>query len=82
MFPRPSHTPLTIVDSHYLGNMLLIGALPQLSLELLQAFEVKVIVFCTDGRLDCKVIPTGCDVFVFPATFAGSSTITTINSYV
>ena len=82
MVPRPSRTPLTIVDSRYLGNSLLIGALPQLSLELLQAFEVKVIVICTDDRLERRVIPTGCDVFVFPATFAGSSTITTINSYV
>ena len=71
MYPRRYQTPLTPILNRYLGNLLFVGALPLVSLERMEVCRIKVLVTCVDARL-CPVppVPSGCEVFNFPVTFA------------
>ena len=75
MYPRRRETALTVTHNRFLGNTLVIAALPHVSLELLSEFKTKLIVTCTDGVLEKKKVPKDCTVFNFPATFDGSLTV-------
>ena len=75
MYPRQRETALTVTHNRFLGNTLIIAALPDVSLELLSQFKAKLIVTCTKDILENDMIPKDCTVFDFPATFDGSLTV-------
>ena len=71
MYPRRYQTPLTVILNRFLGNILFCGGLSIMSRERMEACNIKVLVTCVDEK-SCAVppVPSGCEVFNFPVTFA------------
>ena len=70
MYPREYQTPLTPMMSRYLGNnMLFVGALPLVNLELMEVCCIKCLVVCIKTP-ETSSVPSGCKVLNFPVTFA------------